>query len=50
MSVIEPCFNLPKPVEIPYYSRTVVPMDSHLSPVVICMPMPFPYENTKDVP
>ncbi|XP_050919635.1 uncharacterized protein LOC127137195 [Lathyrus oleraceus] len=48
--VIEPCFNLPEPVEIPYYSRRVAPENSHPSPVEICMPMPFPYESTKVVP
>ncbi|XP_050888930.1 uncharacterized protein LOC127094104 [Lathyrus oleraceus] len=48
--VIEPCFNLPEPVEIPYYSRRVAPEDSHPSPVEICMPAPFPYESTKVVP
>ena len=50
VSVIEPCFNLPKPVEIPDYSKIVVPTDNHLSLVEICMPMSFPYENTKVVP
>ncbi|XP_050875676.1 uncharacterized protein LOC127079321 [Lathyrus oleraceus] len=50
VSVIEPCFNLPEPVEIPYYSRRVVLVNSHLSLVVICMPTPFPYESTKVVP
>ncbi|XP_050889696.1 uncharacterized protein LOC127094983 [Lathyrus oleraceus] len=48
--VIEPCFNLPEPVEIPYYSGGVVPANSKLSPVEICMPTPFPYERTKVVP
>ncbi|XP_050909473.1 protein NSP-INTERACTING KINASE 3 [Lathyrus oleraceus] len=48
--VIEPCFNLPEPVEIPYYSRRVAPENSHPSPVEICMPTPFPYESTKAVP
>ncbi|XP_050908943.1 uncharacterized protein LOC127122688 [Lathyrus oleraceus] len=48
--VIEPCFNLPEPVEIPYYSGGVVPTNSHLLPAEICMPMPFPYESTKVVP
>ncbi|XP_050897670.1 uncharacterized protein LOC127104530 [Lathyrus oleraceus] len=50
VSVIEPCFNLSEPVEIPYYSRRVVPANSHLLLVEICMPTPFPYENTKVVP
>ncbi|XP_050916200.1 uncharacterized protein LOC127131320 [Lathyrus oleraceus] len=50
VSVIEPCFNLPGPVEISYYSRKVVSVNSHLSPVVICMPTLFPYERTKVVP
>ncbi|XP_050885789.1 uncharacterized protein LOC127091248 [Lathyrus oleraceus] len=35
VSVIEPCFNLPEPIEIPYYSTRMVPMNSHLSPVLI---------------
>ncbi|XP_050891176.1 uncharacterized protein LOC127096668 [Lathyrus oleraceus] len=48
--VIEPCFNLPEPMEIPYYSRRVAPENSHPSPVEICMPTPFPYESTKAVP
>ncbi|XP_050889414.1 uncharacterized protein LOC127094647 [Lathyrus oleraceus] len=48
--VIEPCFNLPEPVEIPYYSRRVASENSHPSPVEICMPAPFPYESTKVVP
>ncbi|XP_050909656.1 uncharacterized protein LOC127123486 [Lathyrus oleraceus] len=48
--VIEPCFNLPEPVEIPYYSGGVVPVNSKSSPVEICMPTPFPYESTKVVP
>ncbi|XP_050877865.1 uncharacterized protein LOC127081679 [Lathyrus oleraceus] len=47
---IEPCFNLPKPYEIPYYSSGVFPTNSHQSPVEICMPTPFPYESTKVVP
>ncbi|XP_050897438.1 uncharacterized protein LOC127104294 [Lathyrus oleraceus] len=48
--VIEPCFNLPEPVEIPYYSGGVVPVNSKPSHVEICMPMPFPYESTKVMP
>ncbi|XP_050909048.1 uncharacterized protein LOC127122809 [Lathyrus oleraceus] len=48
--VIEPCFNFPEPVEIPYYSGGVVPVNSKSSPVEIFMPTPFPYESTKDVP
>ncbi|XP_050916145.1 uncharacterized protein LOC127131260 [Lathyrus oleraceus] len=48
--VIEPCFNLPEPVEIPYYSDGVVSVNSKPSPVEICMPTPFPYESTKVVP
>ncbi|XP_050919093.1 uncharacterized protein LOC127136596 [Lathyrus oleraceus] len=48
--VIEPCFNLPELVEIPCYSRRVVPENSHLSPVEICMPTLFLYESTKVVP
>ncbi|XP_050919071.1 uncharacterized protein LOC127136573 [Lathyrus oleraceus] len=48
--VIEPCFNLPEPVEILYYSGEVVPANSQSSPVEICMPTPFPYESTKSVP
>jgi hypothetical protein len=48
--VIEPCFNLPEPVEIPNYSGGVVPVNSKSSPVEICMPTPFPYESTKAVP
>ncbi|XP_050908104.1 uncharacterized protein LOC127121698 [Lathyrus oleraceus] len=48
--VIEPCFNLPEPVEILYYSGGVVLANSHSSPVEICMPMSFPYESTKVVP
>ncbi|XP_050915537.1 uncharacterized protein LOC127130598 [Lathyrus oleraceus] len=48
--VIEPFFNLPEPVEIPYYSGGVVPVNSKMSPVEICMPTPFPYESTKAVP
>ncbi|XP_050877217.1 uncharacterized protein LOC127080975 [Lathyrus oleraceus] len=48
--VIEPCFNLPEPVEIPYYNGGVVSENSKLSPIEICMPTPFPYESTKVVP
>ncbi|XP_050909572.1 uncharacterized protein LOC127123393 [Lathyrus oleraceus] len=48
--VIEPCFNLPEPVEIPYYNGGVVPVNSKPSPVEICKPTPFPYESTKVVP
>ncbi|XP_050890365.1 uncharacterized protein LOC127095765 [Lathyrus oleraceus] len=48
--VIEPCFNLAEPIEIPYYSGGVVPVNSKSSPVEICMPTPFPYESTKVVP
>ncbi|XP_050914807.1 uncharacterized protein LOC127129715 [Lathyrus oleraceus] len=48
--VIEPYFNLPEPVEIPYYSSGVVPTNSHQSPVEICTPTPFQYESTKVVP
>lgn len=48
--VIEPCFNLPEPIDIPYYGREVVPSDNHLSPVVIYMPTTFPYETTQFVP
>ncbi|XP_050918975.1 uncharacterized protein LOC127136468 [Lathyrus oleraceus] len=33
--VIEPCLNLPEPVEIPYYSGGVVPVNSKPSPVEI---------------
>ncbi|XP_050890264.1 uncharacterized protein LOC127095644 [Lathyrus oleraceus] len=47
--VIEPCFNLPEPVEIPYYSGGVVKENSLSSPIEICMPVPFPYESTKAV-
>ncbi|XP_050876089.1 uncharacterized protein LOC127079759 [Lathyrus oleraceus] len=50
VSVIEPCFNLPESVEIPYYSRRVVPANSHPSPVEICMLTSFPYESTKVMP
>ncbi|XP_050889563.1 uncharacterized protein LOC127094832 [Lathyrus oleraceus] len=50
MLVIEPCFNLPEPVEIPYYSGGVVPTNSQSSPVEICMPTPFPYDSTKVIP
>ncbi|XP_050919585.1 uncharacterized protein LOC127137143 [Lathyrus oleraceus] len=48
--VIEPCFNLPEPFEIPYYSGGVVPANGQSSPVEICTPTPFPYKSTKDVP
>ncbi|XP_050919729.1 uncharacterized protein LOC127137302 [Lathyrus oleraceus] len=48
--VIEPCFNLPEPVKIPYYSGGVVLANSKSLPVEICMPMHFPYESTKVVP
>lgn len=48
--VIEPCFNLPEPVDIPYYSGGVVPENSKPPPIEICMPTPFPYESTKAVP
>ncbi|XP_050890186.1 uncharacterized protein LOC127095556 [Lathyrus oleraceus] len=48
--VIEPFFNLPEPVEIPYDSGGVVPTNSHSSPVEICVPAPFPYESTKFMP
>ncbi|XP_050877313.1 uncharacterized protein LOC127081068 [Lathyrus oleraceus] len=44
--VIEPFFNLPEPVEITYQRKDVV----HPSPVVVCMPTPFPFESTKAVP
>ncbi|XP_050908028.1 uncharacterized protein LOC127121612 [Lathyrus oleraceus] len=47
--VIEPCFNLPEPVEIPYYNGGVVLVNSKPSPVEICMPTYFPYESTKVV-
>ncbi|XP_050889789.1 uncharacterized protein LOC127095093 [Lathyrus oleraceus] len=50
VSVIEPCFNLPEPVEIPYYNKRVVPENSHPSHVEICMPTPFPYQSTNVVP
>ncbi|XP_050878147.1 uncharacterized protein LOC127081963 [Lathyrus oleraceus] len=46
ISVIEPFFNLPEPVEITYQRKDVV----HPSPVVVCMPTPFPFESTKAVP
>ncbi|XP_050875855.1 uncharacterized protein LOC127079511 [Lathyrus oleraceus] len=46
ISVIEPFFNLPEPVEITYQRKNVV----HPSPVVVCMPTPFPFESTKVVP
>lgn len=46
ISVIEPFFNLPKPVEISYQRKDVV----HPSPVVVCMPTPFSFESTKAVP
>lgn len=35
--VIEPCFNLPELVEIPYYGRMVFPLDNHLSTIMIYM-------------
>lgn len=50
MLVIEPCFNLPVPVEISYYGKKDVPSNNHMSYVVIRRPTPFPYENTKVVP
>lgn len=50
VSIIEPCFNFPESVEITYQRREVVQSNNHLSPVVICMPTPFPYEGTKVLP
>ncbi|XP_050875865.1 uncharacterized protein LOC127079525, partial [Lathyrus oleraceus] len=46
VSVIEPVFNIPEPFEVTYHRREVV----HPSPVVVCMPTPFPFESTKAVP
>jgi hypothetical protein len=46
VSVIEPFFNLPEPIEITYQRKDVV----HPSPVVVCMPTLFPFESTKAVP
>ncbi|XP_050915683.1 uncharacterized protein LOC127130762 [Lathyrus oleraceus] len=46
ISVIEPFFNLPEPVEITYQRRDVI----HPSPVIVCMPTPFPFKITKVVP
>ncbi|XP_050916156.1 uncharacterized protein LOC127131270, partial [Lathyrus oleraceus] len=46
ISVIEPVFNIPEPFEVTYHRRDVV----HPSPVVVCMPTPFPFESTKAVP
>ncbi|XP_050877297.1 uncharacterized protein LOC127081051, partial [Lathyrus oleraceus] len=46
VSVIEPVFNIPEPFEVTYHRRDVV----HPSPVVVCMPTPFPFESTKAVP
>lgn len=50
VAVIEPFFNLPDPVEITYRRKDIVQPVNHPSPVVICMPSPFPYESTKVVP
>lgn len=49
VSVIELYFNFPELVKIPYRRRDVVRSNNHLSPVVICMLTPFPYESTKIV-
>ncbi|XP_050916132.1 uncharacterized protein LOC127131245, partial [Lathyrus oleraceus] len=46
ISVIEPVFNIPEPFEVTYHKRD----DVHPSPVVVCMPTPFPFESTKAVP
>ncbi|XP_050916569.1 uncharacterized protein LOC127131696 [Lathyrus oleraceus] len=46
ISVIEPFFNLQESVEITYQRKYVV----HPSPMVVCMPTPFPFESTKVVP
>ncbi|XP_050877822.1 uncharacterized protein LOC127081624 [Lathyrus oleraceus] len=37
-------------LEITYRRKDIVQPINHLSPVVICMPSPFPYESTKSVP
>ncbi|XP_050896863.1 uncharacterized protein LOC127103660 [Lathyrus oleraceus] len=50
VAVIEPFFNLPEPIEITYRRKDIVQPVNHLTPVVICMPSPFPYESTKAVP
>ncbi|XP_050909226.1 uncharacterized protein LOC127123003 [Lathyrus oleraceus] len=46
VSVIEPVFNIPEPLEVIYHRRD----DVHPSPVVVRMPTPFPFESTKAVP
>lgn len=46
ISVIEPFLNISDPVETTYLRRDVI----HSSPVVVCMPTPFPFESTKVVP
>lgn len=48
--VIETFFNLAEPVEITYRRKDIVHPVNHPSPMVICMPSPFPYESTKEVP
>lgn len=50
VSVIETYFNFPKPVEITYQIRDVVPSTSHPYHVVVCIPIYFPFESTKAVP
>lgn len=50
VSVIEPCFNLPEPVEIIYQRKDIIRLISYPSPVVVCMPTPFPFKSTNVVP
>lgn len=50
VAIIEPFFNLSESVEITYRRKDIVHSVNHPSPLVICMPSPFPYESTKAVP
>ncbi|XP_050908986.1 uncharacterized protein LOC127122739 [Lathyrus oleraceus] len=47
---IEPIFNLPEPIEITYRRKDIVQSVNYPSPVLICVPSPFPYGSTKAVP
>lgn len=49
VSIIEPCFDLSNPIEIPYQRVDVAQLNNCVSHVVICMPAYFPYESTKVV-
>lgn len=48
--VVEPHFKLATPIEIFYQKMEhAQPKANHVSPVVICMPSPFPFKSTKVV-